>query len=278
MRSRRWTGEPAELVPGLPIDQAQVTDAARHATARFSAFLSAIKRPERKACGHWTSADVGAHVSHVLEWMITMARGEPSPVPDPRRISEDNERKLAADPQRDPEALATRIDGRAAEFFELVRSADKDSEVVWHGGLRLPLSVLVALQLGEAVIHGFDIAEAEGRQWGISPEDARLINAAGTHLVPYFGRDEVVENMEAVAEIRLRDGDTFQLTFSNGQPGVQEAGAARPDIKIRIDPVTWVLVTYGRLNPLRAVLSGRMIGYGRKPWLGLKLTRAFDAP
>jgi putative sterol carrier protein len=128
------------------------------------------------------------------------------------------------------------------------------------------------------LVHGLDIARVERVDWPISAQDAHLMNAGATHLLPYFVNDEAAGNLTATYRIHLRGGDSFLIVFDDGELSVQPDGSLRPDCIVSIDPVTWQLVGYGRVNQFVPALTGKMFVYGRKPWLALKLGRAFSAP
>jgi hypothetical protein len=50
------------------------------------------------------------------------------------------------------------------------------------------------------------------------------------------------------------------------------------DCVISAHPVTYLLVVYGRMPLGRALLRGRMLAWGRRPWLGLRFKDLFFNP
>jgi hypothetical protein len=50
------------------------------------------------------------------------------------------------------------------------------------------------------------------------------------------------------------------------------------DCVISADPVTLLLVAYGRMPVRRAVLRGGMLARGRRPWLGMRFKDLFFNP
>jgi hypothetical protein len=50
------------------------------------------------------------------------------------------------------------------------------------------------------------------------------------------------------------------------------------DCVISADPVTYLLVVYGRMPLGRALLRGGMVAWGRRPWLGLCFKSLFFNP
>jgi hypothetical protein len=53
---------------------------------------------------------------------------------------------------------------------------------------------------------------------------------------------------------------------------------ARPDCTILIEPVTFLLMALGRRRQARAIVQGRILVRGRKPWLAPRFPALFQAP
>ncbi len=47
---------------------------------------------------------------------------------------------------------------------------------------------------------------------------------------------------------------------------------------ISADPAAFLLVGYGRMPLVRALLRGGILAWGRRPWLGLRLMDLFFQP
>ncbi|MCE5291501.1 MAG: SCP2 sterol-binding domain-containing protein [Nocardiaceae bacterium] len=66
------------------------------------------------------------------------------------------------------------------------------------------------------------------------------------------------------------------LVFGNGQLTVGSGGPRkRADCVIYGPPSSLLLVMTGRLSPMGAFLRLKSASWGRKPWLGLTLSRRF---
>ena len=50
------------------------------------------------------------------------------------------------------------------------------------------------------------------------------------------------------------------------------------DCHVSADPVALLLVSYGRQSQWVPALTGKLLAWGRKPWLGLRLTRYLVTP
>ncbi len=261
----------------IKIDKDQAVRATEAGTRRFTELLRTVRDPNRTAIGEWSTGEVAAHTAYVFTWMLEIAKGNPSPVSDVSLISAASAAALQADSERDPGVLAERIDQTAEAFFAVTRGADGDPVITWHGGVPLPLSVLPAIALGEVVVHGLDVARTEGQPWPIDPEDARIVIAGGSHLLPYFV-DPRVGDLDARYELTVRGGSTIGLIFEKGRLSVHERPVERADCRLSVDPVAYLLVGYRRVGQWKLMATGKLFAYGRKPWLGLKLARAFNNP
>ncbi len=61
------------------------------------------------------------------------------------------------------------------------------------------------------------------------------------------------------------------------RPAARSAPAA-PTANLSFDPVAFLLVGYGRISPWSAIVRGRALAYGRRPWLGFRFKELFHDP
>jgi hypothetical protein len=50
------------------------------------------------------------------------------------------------------------------------------------------------------------------------------------------------------------------------------------DCRISADPVAFLLVGYGRVSQWPQIARGKMVAWGRKPWLGVKFRSLLRKP
>jgi len=50
------------------------------------------------------------------------------------------------------------------------------------------------------------------------------------------------------------------------------------DCVISAEPATFLLVNYGRTGPWGPAHTGKVVAWGRRPWLALGLPKTFRAP
>jgi hypothetical protein len=59
---------------------------------------------------------------------------------------------------------------------------------------------------------------------------------------------------------------------------VELASGQAIDCHLWADPVALMLVVYGRIGQWGPIARGRLLAWGRKPWLGLKFKNLFFNP
>jgi hypothetical protein len=78
----------------------------------------------------------------------------------------------------------------------------------------------------------------------------------------------------ATYELRIRGGTTHFWAFRDGRLSIVD-DLRRPDVVLSADPVACLLVFSGRRSQWPEILRGRMLAWGRRPWLALSLVKRF---
>lgn len=126
--------------------------------------------------------------------------------------------------------------------------------------------------VNELHIHGRDVARATGAPWTVSPADAALFFKLLLLGVTSYGYGRLLdwdrpERPGRIAvEFRSRHTAPVAMVLTDGRVTVEEPGRAI-DVKLFFDPVTLNLMLFGRVGRTRAALTGRVVVWGRRPWL-----------
>lgn len=155
-----------------------------------------------------------------------------------------------------------------------MRRLTPETELTWHAQITLPATTMAAIVVGEVLVHGHDVAMASRQTWSMDADSARMTAMGLVPLLPHYVDREATADVRARVLLSLRGGQKqTRLVFvvDRGNLTVEEPGA-RVDCRISADPAAFILVSYGRLSLLRPALTGKIVAYGRKPWLGLKLS------
>ena len=262
-------------------------------TPRLTSILRAAEHPDARAIGDWTIAEVAMHLAHVAEGERFLARNAGQPAPKDLPVGDDilevaasfNASLLAEDPQRDLAAIADRLERGVAAFEETMAKLSGSEPVTWLGGAVVPSSALACHLLEELLVHGRDVAQADGKGWPIEREHAVLAHGFVLDLVRFSGPEKrrAFVHQEAVPagricyELRLRGAGRNYLTFEDGILTVSDS-AQNVDCRISAEPVTALLLTMGRIGPVAPILTGKLTAWGRRPWLGLRLIKMLRNP
>jgi len=183
---------------------------------------------------------------------------------------------VKSDPERDPRVLADRIETQAHEYLSACVGADPQAPRPWLvQGVTVHQSTLTYHLLNETVMHGYDIAHAAGRRWRIEPVHAAMV--VGRFLIPVIrtlGRAMVdagtAAGLHATYDLRIRGGDRFHFIFDDGALSVEDPSPRAVDCHISADPVAFLMVAWARQSQWTAIATGKLLAWGRKPWLGPK--------
>ncbi|MGH3697647.1 MAG: maleylpyruvate isomerase N-terminal domain-containing protein [Pseudonocardiaceae bacterium] len=277
------------IVPRSDWQQGQ--DALREVVGRVSALLRSGVDPAAHAVGQWNLAEVAMHLSQAWVAVPGLARKDLSPVyevvPDLAGVGGDSLIEdmwdlgettvlgVRSDPERDPNVLADRIDARAKEYLSQCAGADPDAPRTWLvKGVTVRQATLTYHLLNETVMHGGDIARAAGRPWRIEPAHAAMVMAR--FLVPVLQaldpramvNPQQAAGLRATYELRIRGGDRFHFIFDDGALRIEAPSPRKVDCYISADPVALLTVTWARQSQWTAIAKGKLLAWGRKPWLG----------
>jgi hypothetical protein len=268
----RAAGEPGPRAPieGLP-DRDVLLDFHARMTDRFAALLRAVPDGRAKV-PHlaWTVEEVGAHVLSALRGYrngVVGAAPAWSAVPQGQ---DENDALLGLAPERDPVTLAAAVSEAGQGFRDACRERTGGT-LRWHGGVEAPWVGVVGALAGDVMLHGWDIAKACAQQWPIAATDADLYLASSLYVTPYMVNRAKAAGFTGTFELRARRGSTTTLQFDHGSLTVAPGHPARADCRVVVEPVAYVLAVMGRIPQWRAVLTGKMLAYGRRPWLGTRL-------
>jgi uncharacterized protein (TIGR03083 family) len=277
--------------PVVALDREAARAAIGVAAGRFAALLRETDDIGRQAAGtDWTVAETAAHVSVVLAGFSAAIDGEvqaltPEHYLDaafPIRLAATNAATIAMVDHTDAVRLAELIVAGAQRFLELAAATDPEMECAtpWYGPDRTrTVDCITALVLGELTVHGHDIATGTGRPWPIPVGYAKLI--VGTvcpAMSPLVVRPEAGRGAPVTYEVRLRgNGPRYVIRVADGTAEVRAVGGP-VDCVISADPVTYLLVVYGRMPLGRALLRGGIVAWGRRPWLALRFKDLFFNP
>lgn len=260
------------LPPGL-------ADAIRETAAEIAALLRGRTDTGGPVPGStWTLGEAAAHLAQANHLMADIASGRERSHGDgtPASLAAANERALARFGERAGDPLAEMIVAQAEAFLAAAdRRAAEETVATPLGPMGMAAfgSYLLTHMLG----HGYDLARAVGRPHMVDRARVELAMPFMFTAMPQVV-DAAAAGLTARFGIRLRGGTRFAVTFTDGAAAVSPRPEGRPDCTILIEPVTFLLIALGRCEPWGAVARGRVLTWGRKPWLGPRFPTLFKAP
>jgi hypothetical protein len=281
--SHRPMMQPA-MALATTVDGASARAALASVVPRLTALIRSIRNPAAPAVGEWNAGDVAVHLAQAWETLTALARGDlNSPLHDPRELAELTTSMVRSDPARDLEEIAARIE-TAASAYLATPTTDPGPRPWLVEGTAVPASTFTCHVLNESLVHGYDIAHAEGRHWPIDPAHAGIALMgfaipALSVVDPRFPVDQQhAAGVRACFDIRVRRTSRFFLVFDDGALSVEEPSQRSVDWHISAEPTTLFLLLWSRTSPWPGMLTGRMAAWGRRPWLGLRLPRMMNNP
>lgn len=263
------TGDP---VTALAPDRDVVAGQAREAVARFVALVRRIGPADPPAAGAWSVRDVAVHVAWAMDRYTEFLGGAPSPATAVEQTAAFSAAGIAEATDRTPEGLARAVDEAGERYF--AAAARAQGPVTWHAGLSLAVPALLGLTLGEAMVHGHDVAVALGEPWELPRAWAHSVFRAALPALPLYVDVAATAGVHTRIDVRLRGDRGARVVFdvADGTLTVRPAPVTGPvDCHLWADPAAFLLVFYSRTTPVRPALRGRILAWGRRPWLGFAL-------
>ena len=285
---------------GTPVSWRQATRYLGAEVKRVVAMLRTVRHPNAPALGAWSAADVAVHLSQAWIAVPGLAKDDlgevhallPDLEPAGRSLIRDlwslshvTQEGVRTEPERDLGVLASRIEERAGRFLAGLNGKEGSDQHPWLvDGTEVGLVTLTCHLLNETLMHGWDIATADGRQWDLPAAHAATVFDG--FLVPVFQalgpRDmvdqDIAAGVQATYEIRVKGGGRHVFAFDDGTLTV-EAPSSRPvDCIIDADPAALLLVAWGRMNQAHAIRDRKLVASGPKDWLAPRLRSLMRNP
>ena len=247
---------------------------------RYAELLESVRDTSIAIPGsEWTVRDAAVHVAGGTQRMVALANGEASAVPsnDKDFLAARARKLIDENPETDAGKLAQEIRDRCARIMAVTATLSGDQPIAFHAGVQLNLAQLVALYLGEYLLHGYDIATAVGTPWPIDPGYAAVAVGGFRPCYRSIFKLSLADGLDAGYRLDTAGIDPFFVRINDAN--CEAPGApGHVDCVIAADPVTALLVMSGRLSQWAAVALGRLTFSGDRPEIGPRFHDLFVFP
>ena len=263
------------------IDLAAVATALREVCARFIELEKSAPNPGTRvpSTPAWTVRDVLAHLVTVVPRYAVGPEGGGRWVDTPVDLPDLNAEQLAGTGGQTIAQLCERLTEEVESLIKQVHRYGSEAPTYrFHGGGAVGADVALGILLGELVIHGWDVANALGKPWKIDAAHVGLIVTGLIPIIPGWLNPTAVRGLQARCEIRIRGVAAYSWAFRDGSIQIENGSRPPFDVHISADPEAFLLVFYRRRSFWPYVLTGRLLAWGRRPWLALTLPGRFHRP
>lgn len=251
------------------------------AVARFSTLVRSAPDLHRPTTpGGWTIQQTAAHFTVTFGLYAELAVGARSPYRSltPEGCAASSEQRFADLSEDDPDKLAGLLTDAAERFLDETADLPGDRPVTYHCDQPFDVSGLTGVLLGEAVLHGYDLAVALRRPWPISPQEALVVLDSYGPLYHLILNPTSTRELDAAVAIDLRGGNgPVVARFRDGRFGF-EALEGPVNATLSADPATFLMVASGRLDRWGPLALGLMEVGGDRPDLAVALPDFFAYP
>ncbi|WP_328540317.1 maleylpyruvate isomerase family mycothiol-dependent enzyme [Streptomyces sp. NBC_00344] len=256
-----------------------LSEAIRGTAAEIAAQLRGRADTDGPVPGsEWTVGEAAAHLAQANQLMADIAAGQGRSHGDgtPQSLAAANEVALAQFGQRAAEPLAEMIVAQADAFLRAVDLRSPEDTVDTPLGA-MDLATFGSYLLTHMLGHGYDLARAVGGAHMLDRKRVELSMPFMMATMPNVVAGAAA-GLTARFAVRLWGTAAFGVIFTNGEVTISSRPITRPDCTILIEPVTFLLIALGRCDPWGAIARGRVLTWGRKPWLAPRFPTFFTAP
>jgi hypothetical protein len=227
----------------------------------------------------WTVGEMANHLAMAAQLFVDLAGGATRMHGDQTKegLAAANAALLAGDLERSGEKLADAIVTSTRTFLETVDTRPSGQLVMAPAG-RMDMDTFVSYALTHAGQHSCAIARAVHQPRPITKQHVNLMMPFLCLGMENFVSKEKTKNLTASFLLHLRGGPKVAVTFDKGAISVAAKPPRGVDCHISADPVQLFLVAMGLKKQWGPIATGKLMTWGKKPWLALQFVSFFAVP
>jgi uncharacterized protein (TIGR03083 family) len=255
----------------IPLDWESVRSTCQTTTSRFAELLRKAQDGQAPVPGlDWTVAQLAGHVVSLTARYEPFLEGKGDAFY--ANMSDMNAEELDAFSHLSLSELADDLERGTSSLLSLCPSGDAPARFF---DVESDCASAIALYAEELLVHGLDLARAVGSRWEITRGESVIALAGLIVGMPKFINPQAARGPHVTYEVRLRGGPTFSVAIDNGAATFSPGRAPDADCRISADPIAFLLNGTNRQSRSRTLLAGRMLAFGRKPWLAIRFEKLF---
>jgi SCP-2 sterol transfer family len=236
----------------------------------------------------WSIMDMTAHVIVTQKILTSLVNGRNSDfVTDKNKfidevrhnisreyIAKINKKFLTKYDQRNNKILANELQNEFQKLIkEIAKIADTKTFKTHYG--KVDLLVLISYCLTHLLIHGSIIAKTLKKPLPATKENTSLIIPFIKVIMVKLYDTKAAKNLHAIFVFSIYGVEKFSLLCTPKKVTVTNDLPQVVDCYMKMDPLTFFLVSNGYMSQWKALFLGKISLAGRKPWLALKLPALF---
>jgi len=251
-------------------------------STRLTHYLHALpqeawSRPS--ACAQWQVQDVVAHlvggaelyagsISRGLQGDTSPPEGRPpAGTRNAASAAEDGGQRMIARRKQLGDQLLVTFEATDQALNRLLAGlSPQDWErPCYHPGGLFPIRRFMDFRLGELVIHGWDIRSRFEPKAPLSPETLPVLLDVLTAMTSgwaFWPGAKLATPVRYRFAVTGAVSATIDIVVAGDKARIDEASDVPPDVTLRCEAETYVLVRYGRLSLVDALATGRVVAEG----------------
>jgi uncharacterized protein (TIGR03083 family) len=256
----------------------------RDAVEVVAANIAEMLRPLSDAStpiprSEWSVGEAAAHLAITQALFIEGLKGMSSPYGDGHSatFAQVNTQMLSEFGERDGAKLAELLVARTRAFLEESAGYHVQHRIHYHFGT-MDLPTWTSYMLVHLLMHGCPIATALGQPLPLERAHTELAIPFFKATMPRIVDKEAARKHQGSIDVRIRGGGRLVVTIHNGSVTVSDLPTGPVDCFLSADPVAFLLVALGLASQWGLIARGKLLAWGRRPWLALRFKMLFPNP
>lgn len=227
----------------------------------------------------WTVGDAASHLVAIARLFCELVQGVPTFYAESTReaLAAANAHSLSAQTERDGAVLAAQLSESMGALLAGMASRPPTQHMLTPMG-DMDQDTLLSYTLTHLLMHGHAMSRGLRKPSPVTRERVGLTLPFITRAMRTVLAPERVGSLTATYLIHLRGGPKVAVSFTGGAIDVGTTVPRKVDCHLSADPVAFFLVGVGLASQWGQIARFKLLAWGTKPWLGLRLVGLFCPP